>query len=48
MCDLYFLFHNFGVQIIPFKTKFKKNISRKEKKDIPVARNVHKAPFPGM
>ena len=42
--DLYFLFYNFGVQIIPFKT-MKKNLSE-GKQDI--AKNVHKAPYPGM
>ena len=36
--DLYFLFHSFGVQIIPFKTK---NLFE-GKKDI--AKNIHKAP----
>ena len=44
--DLYFLFHNFGVQIIPFKTKKLKKKSSEGKKD--VAKNVHKAPYPEM
>ena len=42
--DLYFLFHNFGVQIIPFKNFF--FFLSKGKKYI--AKNVHKAPYSGM
>ena len=42
--DPYFFLHSFGVQIIPFKLlSFN---YRKEKRDI--AKNVHKAPYPGM
>ena len=44
--DLYFLFHIFGVQIIPFKTKNKINNFLEGKKYI--AKNVLKAPYPGM
>ena len=44
--DLYFLFHNLSVQIIPFKTKKIKKKIIGRKKGIP--KNVHKAPYPGM
>ena len=40
--DLYFLFHNFGVQSIPFRSFFF-NLSEGKKY---IANNVHKAPYP--
>ena len=44
--DLYFLLHNFGVQIISFKLK-KKNLNFSEGKN-DIAKNVHRAPDPGI
>ena len=46
--DLYFVLHNFGVQIMPFKIKIKNNSKKLSEGKKDIAKNIHKAPYPGM